>query len=111
MLGVLGARWMMPAVTLAIALYVKGKRKAGKVRWVERTEEQLKKLPAGFILAKLLDYGDELPPPPEGSKWREITMLVSTSPISAPEELVVHVLDPIFMNQEGALPVVHQKGL
>lgn len=101
----LGAWWLMPGLTLGVALYVRSKRKAGKVRWIEKTEEELKKLPAGLIMAKLLDYGDELPQPPEGFKWREITMLISTTPISAPEELVVHVLDPIFQNGEGLLPV------
>ena len=33
-------------------------------------------------------------------------MLISTSPFSAPDELVVHVPEPMFQNGEGLLPVV-----
>lgn len=95
------AWWIMPAATLGIALYARSKRKAGKVRWIPKTEAEVKRLPTGFVMASLLESGDELPAPKEGHRWKELSFLLSTSPLTPPEEVHIHVLDPIFNNAQG----------
>ena len=95
------AWWLMPAVTLGIALYAKGKRKAGKVRWIPKTKEDVKKLPAGLVLAQLIEYGDELPEPPQGHRWMPMTFMLSTTPLTPAEEVEIHVLEAMFSNGDG----------
>lgn len=88
------AWWVMPALTLGAALWTKYKRTAGKFRWVRMTEKKLRQLPPGLVLARELETGDSLPDAPEGYSWKAVTMLLSTTPLTPPQEVVIHALEP-----------------
>lgn len=85
------AWWFMPALTIGAALYVKAK-KVPPFRWIFQTEEATRKTPIAMLLVKV-KTGTELPPPPQGYRWKPIKMLMAPSPFATPEEVEIHVLD------------------
>lgn len=88
--------WLLPAMLIGTALWARSKRSSGKVRWVQKTEQEVKQMPIGLVLEQQMESGDALPAPKEGHRWKAIQMYVATSPLTAPEEIVIHVLEPIF---------------
>lgn len=95
------AWWLMPAIMLGTSLYAKARMKAGKFRWIPKTEAEVKKLPVGYVMATMVETGDELPVPPAGHGWKEIKMLMATTPLTPPEEIVMHVMEPMFANAQA----------
>ena len=92
------AWWLMPAIMLGTSLYAKGKMKSGKFRWIPKTEAEVKKLPVGYVMATMVETGDALPVPPTGHGWKEIKILMSTTPLTPPEEISMHVMEPMSAN-------------
>ena len=86
--------WFMPAITLGIILYFKYKKEVGKFRWVFKTEQELSEIPIGYIMAKVLEHGDVLPPPKAGFMWKPLKIMIATSPFAAPSKIIIHVLQP-----------------
>jgi len=91
----MAAWWLMPAVTGAAMLVTRYKAAAGKVRWLEMTEDDAKKLPPALLIYRL-ESGDALPPAPAHMAWKSISMLVAVSPFAAPTDMELHVWEPMF---------------
>lgn len=91
------AWWFMPGVMLATGMYVRHKVKSAKVRWLNMSEEDAKKLPTIAAIAKS-DGGDVLPEAPEGFRWKEIQLIYSASPFAPQSTFKVNVLAPWLAN-------------
>lgn len=89
------AWWLMPAVTAGAVLLVKGRARAGKVRWLPVTEQDFQKTPMALALMRAA-VGEELPQPPAGHRWKPVKLYVAPSPFAAPEETTLHLLERIF---------------
>jgi hypothetical protein len=87
---------LFPAILVGTSLWARKKRTAGSVRWIRKTEEQVKRLPVGLALERHMEHGDALPQAPAGFRWKGIKMLVATSIFTAPEDMEVYVLEPMF---------------
>ena len=103
--------WLFPAVLFGAGLYIKQKQKAGKFRWIAQPEDQVKAMPVIFAVAKS-ESGEALPEPPQGFRWKEIVLTYAASPLSAPSEARIHVLEQ-WLNSApaGANSFVSLEGL
>lgn len=84
--------WLFPAVLFGAGLWIKQKQKAGKFRWIAQGEDAVKAMPVILAVAKA-ESGEALPEPPQGFRWKEITLIYSVSPLSPPSEARIHVLE------------------
>lgn len=103
----MAAWWIMPAVAGAAALYAKWKQAAG-MRWFLGTEDEAKKSPVALLLARL-HTGIQLPAPSAGFQWKAVKFLMAMTPLAAPQEIDVNVLEPVTAKSGtsglGAVPV------
>lgn len=103
--------WVFPALLFGAGLYIKQKQKAGKFRWIAQPEGAVKAMPVILAVAKS-ESGEALPEPPQGFRWKEIVLMYAASPLSAPSEARIHVLEQWLNNAPaGANSFVSLEGL
>lgn len=86
------AWWFTPALMFGVSYYVRNKIKSAKVRWLNMPEAEAKKLPTIAAIAKS-EGGEALPEPPEGYRWKPITLIYSASPFAPQSTFEVNVLE------------------
>ncbi len=107
------AWWTMPAITIGAMFLVKQRGKAGKVRWINLTKDDVSRAPIGLIMAQL-QSGDALPNPPDGTTWKPMKIAVAPSPFAAVQEITINILEkwePLAPRLETADPTAALNGM
>jgi len=102
--------WLLPALTVGVAIYVKGRTAKPKdektLQWLALTEAEMMAYPLA-ILASKIESGPELPTPRPGYHWKLVRMMIATSIFSTPTEAQFYILQnglQIGQKSVGQLP-------